>query len=96
MACTPQLVRHRRLAIKKRLVRLPRQLVPRLPLASLLLESDSPVLGPDAEARNEPANLVVGLTKVAELAGTGEEELAQQIEESTARVFPLLAAVGRG
>jgi len=76
--------------------RVKQKLVPRLPLASLLLESDSPVLGPDAEARNEPANLVVGLTKVAELAGTGEEELAQQIEESTARVFPLLAAVGRG
>ena len=76
--------------------RVKQKLVPRLPLTSLLLESDSPVLGPDAEVRNEPANLLVGLSKVTELSGMGEEALALQIEESTARVFPRLTEVGHG
>ena len=45
------------------------KLVRRLPLECLLLETDSPVLGPDPATRNEPANVVVACRAVAELKG---------------------------
>lgn len=50
----------------------------RLPLESLLLETDSPVLGPDPVVRNEPANLRVALDAVAAARGVpaGEVEAA--------------------
>jgi TatD DNase family protein len=45
------------------------KLVRRLQLECLLLETDSPVLGPDPATRNEPANVVVACRAVAELKG---------------------------
>jgi TatD DNase family protein len=41
------------------------KLVTHLPLERLLLESDSPVLGPDAGVRNEPANLMLAAQAIA-------------------------------
>jgi TatD DNase family protein len=64
-----------------------RKLVRRLPLESLLLETDSPVLGPDPGERNEPANLRVALREVAELKGLAEEEVAAAVRENTRRLF---------
>ena len=43
------------------------KLVRALPLSALLLETDSPVLGPEPGVRNVPANLRVSLRAVAEL-----------------------------
>lgn len=44
-----------------------RQLVSKLPLSCLLIETDSPVLGPDRDQRNEPANAPLAAKAVAEL-----------------------------
>jgi len=63
------------------------KLLRRLPLSSLLLETDSPVLGPDREARNEPANLGVSLRAVAEVKELRPEAVAEAVMENTARLF---------
>ncbi len=64
-----------------------RKLVRRLPLACLLLETDSPVLGPDPGARNEPANLPVALGAIAELKGLAPEAVAEAVAENTRRLL---------
>lgn len=43
------------------------KLVKALPPSCLLVETDSPVLGPDRDARNEPANAVLSLQAIAEI-----------------------------
>lgn len=64
------------------------KLVKRLPLECLLLETDSPVLGPDPGSRNEPANLTLSLTAIAELKGLPEDEVRQAVEENQLRLYP--------
>lgn len=64
-----------------------RKLVRRLPLSCLLLETDSPVLGPVAGERNEPANLVLSLAAIAELKGIGEQEVAESVAANTRRLY---------
>jgi TatD DNase family protein len=63
------------------------KLVRRLPLTCLLLESDSPVLGPDPAARNEPCNVAIALRAVAEIKGLREEEVAERIRENSRRLY---------
>lgn len=75
--------------------RVKQKLAPRLPGDAVLLESDSPVLGPSAGARNEPANLVVGLRTLAELREESEGALRKTIEDNTRRIFPRLVEGAR-
>ncbi|MFP4160135.1 MAG: TatD family hydrolase [Desulfobacterales bacterium] len=63
------------------------KLVARLPLSCLLLETDSPVLGPDPEKRNEPANCTVALEAVAGLKNVSTEHAAEVIYENTLRLY---------
>ena len=63
------------------------KLVRRLPLSCLLLETDSPVLGPARDQRNEPANVVVSLKAIAELKGIAEEDVAEAVRENTLRLY---------
>lgn len=63
------------------------KLVKRLPLSCLLLETDSPVLGPEAAVRNEPANLGVALDAVAELKAIAREEVEEAVARNTARLY---------
>jgi TatD DNase family protein len=56
-------------------------------LTCLLLESDSPVLGPDPAARNEPCNVAIALRAVAEIKGLREEEVAERIRENSRRLY---------
>ncbi len=63
------------------------KLVRRLPLSCLLLETDSPVLGPSRDERNEPANVVVSLKAIAELKGLAEEAVAAAVRENTLRLY---------
>jgi TatD DNase family protein len=73
----PSIVRSRQ---KQKLVR-------RLPTRCLLLETDSPVLGPEPGERNEPANVRVALQAVAEIKGIAEEALAETVWENSCRLF---------
>ena len=58
-----------------------------LPISCLLVETDSPVLGPVAQERNEPANALVALRTIAELRGMSVDETAEAIAENTQRLY---------
>jgi TatD DNase family protein len=65
------------------------RLVKKIPLSNLLLETDSPVLGPTAQGRNEPANAVVAVNKIAELKGVSEEEVIEAVAENTRKLYQI-------
>jgi len=54
----------------------------------LLIETDSPVLGPDREKRNEPSNLPVVIEELSRRLHRDEEELRQIVLENTLRLYP--------
>jgi TatD DNase family protein len=63
------------------------KLVKRLPLASLLVETDSPVLGPTPAARNEPANLSVSIQTIAHIKDVPEAAVMEAVSENTRRLY---------
>ncbi len=63
------------------------RLVKKIPLSSLLIETDSPVLGPTAQDRNEPANAMIAVAKIAELKGVSEAEVIEAIAENTLKLY---------
>jgi TatD DNase family protein len=63
------------------------KLVRQLPLECLLVETDSPVLGPEPGVRNEPANTGLALEAVAELKERPLQEVAEAVEENTRRLY---------
>jgi TatD DNase family protein len=64
------------------------KLVRALPLDRLLLETDSPVLGPDPARRNEPKNAVEACRAVAELKGVAIDEVAAITTANARALFP--------
>lgn len=66
------------------------KLVRRLPLESLALESDSPVLGPDRAARNEPANLSFARDFIAAAQGVSPERVEEVTSANARRLFPII------
>ena len=64
------------------------KLVRYLPMDCLLLETDSPVLGPDPAVRNEPANLAIACRAVADLKGVSVETVARVTTDNARRLFP--------
>lgn len=65
------------------------KLVKQLPLSCLLLETDSPVLGPLGTERNEPRNVRVSLRAIAEIRGIAEQQVAEATAENARRLFCL-------
>jgi len=63
------------------------KLVKHLPLSCLLIETDSPVLGPSPDNRNEPANAVVVVKAISEIKGITEEEVVETVGENTYRLY---------
>jgi TatD DNase family protein len=63
------------------------KLVRHLPLSCLLVESDSPVLGPDPARKNEPANVVIAVQAIAELKGISCEEVRETVRENSRRLY---------
>jgi TatD DNase family protein len=63
------------------------KLVKQLPLDRLLVETDSPVLGPDTSRRNEPANLPGVVQAIAQIKNVSEEAVAIAVCENTARLY---------
>ena len=60
-----------------------------LPLSCLLVESDSPVLGPQPGVRNEPAHTVTALRAIAQIKQLPEKQVAEAVAENTARLYRL-------
>jgi TatD DNase family protein len=63
------------------------KLVKKLPLSCLLVETDSPVLGPVANERNEPANALIAVKTIAELKGISEDEAIAAVAENAKRLY---------
>ena len=67
------------------------KLVKRLPLSSLLVETDSPVLGKDPGERNEPANARVVVEAISEIKKVPVEEVAECTFENTMNLYEQLS-----
>ena len=63
------------------------KLVKQLPLSCLLVETDSPVLGPDAQKRNEPANITIAVTAIAQLKAVEPAAVLAAVSENTGRLY---------
>ena len=63
------------------------KLVKHLPLSCLLVETDSPVLGPEPNKRNEPANVAVSIEAIAEIKGIRQEMAAESVIENTRLLY---------
>ena len=64
-----------------------RKLVRKLPLSCLLVETDSPVLGPVPQERNEPANALIAVKAIAEIKEITEAEVVEGIQENIRRFY---------
>ena len=65
------------------------KLLRRLPLECLLLETDSPVLGPERDQRNEPANVLISARAIAEIKEVSQEQVLEVTAENSERLFRL-------
>lgn len=63
------------------------KLAKQLPLSCLMLESDSPVLGPIPGARNEPANLPLVIQAISRIKGIDPQEVTEAVVENTSRLY---------
>ena len=62
-------------------------LVKKTDIKQLLTETDSPWLSPRKGERNEPANVVETIKKIAEIKGMTSEEIAKQLWQNYQKVF---------
>lgn len=60
-----------------------------VPLERLLTETDSPVLGPKSNERNEPINIISAVNFVAKLRKMDKDELRIQLLKNTKGLFKL-------
>lgn len=63
------------------------KLFKQLPLSCLLIETDSPVLGPVPDLRNEPVNAMLAVQAVAELKGTSAAEIIAAAEDNARKLY---------
>ena len=68
------------------------KLVKHLPISCLLIETDSPVLGPYPKKRNEPSNAVISIDAIAEIKNIRREEVIESVFENTCRLYSKLRA----
>ena len=58
-----------------------------VPISQLLLETDSPNLGPDGSSRNEPANVAIALEAIAKIKELSIRETERILDENTKRLY---------
>jgi TatD DNase family protein len=58
-----------------------------LPMEELLTETDSPLMGIDPKQRNEPANVIKVIEKIAELKKVDKEEVASEILQNAMKIL---------
>jgi TatD DNase family protein len=63
------------------------KLVRSLPLSSLLVETDSPVLGPAPGERNEPSNALISIDAIAEIKNLEKEVVTEALYENTKQLY---------
>uniref|UniRef100_A0AC34R9V0 Uncharacterized protein n=1 Tax=Panagrolaimus sp. JU765 TaxID=591449 RepID=A0AC34R9V0_9BILA len=67
-----------------------KQLIEAIPMDQLLLETDSPVLGPDKQARNEPANIKISAEFIANVKNISVEDVVKKTTENAYRLYQTL------
>ena len=70
------------------------KLVKNLPLSCLLVETDSPVLGPTPDERNEPANVRISINAIADIKGIPQAEVIEAVTENTRKLYGDLIIAG--
>ena len=65
------------------------KLIERLPLESILLETDSPVLGPEPGKRNEPVNVLKSAEVVSRIKGIKLDDVLERTTERALEFFSL-------
>ena len=63
------------------------KLIKNIPLSQLLVESDSPVLGPRPDQRNEPVNIEISIRSIADIKKVGDAEVRKAVAENTASLY---------
>lgn len=63
------------------------KLLRHLPLESLLVETDSPVLGAERNVRNEPANLITAVEAIAEIKNLPVSVLLEAVSENAQKLY---------
>jgi TatD DNase family protein len=63
------------------------KLVKQLPLSCLMVETDSPVLGPMPNERNEPERIVIAVEKIAELKNIHPQSVLEAVWENTRKLY---------
>jgi TatD DNase family protein len=63
------------------------KLVKALPLDAMLLETDSPVLGPDPKGRNEPANINLVVEAIAQIKNVSPGVVIEATAENTRKLY---------
>ncbi|HKZ49440.1 MAG TPA: TatD family hydrolase [Candidatus Nanoarchaeia archaeon] len=66
-----------------------KDLVKELPVEAFLLETDSPVLGPDPKKRNEPANISLTVKEMAKIKNIKEAQVIEITNENVKELFGL-------
>lgn len=64
------------------------KLIEALPLDHVLLESDSPALGPDKNVRNEPCNVRIACEYIAKAKKLDVATVAKITSENALKLFP--------
>ncbi len=64
-----------------------RKLVKKLPLSCLLVETDSPVLGPVPAERNEPANVMISVKEIAAIKNVSVEDVLSVTGENATHLL---------
>jgi len=63
------------------------KLVKQLPLSCLLIETDSPVLGPVPKERNEPANAALVIESIARIKNVNSREVFETCFQNTLKLY---------
>jgi len=63
------------------------KMVKALPLDAMLLETDSPVLGPAPKERNEPANISLAVEAIAQIKNVSPEDVIEVTAENTRKLY---------
>jgi TatD DNase family protein len=63
------------------------KLIRSLPLEALVLETDSPVLGPERGVRNEPNNIIYSTMNIAKIKGISEDKVREITTANAINLF---------